>query len=234
MVNLGNLDIEQLKVPLGFIKLVQIPLALITYAALHGWKFDLNVYCKLENGTMTSKHSYETTSYSLAGISYKNCSDTPTNLFPESFGGSSGLVGFVCIFSIIYCLIMLFIYLYRWDAYANDDRLPRLDTGMTILLSFLWFFSFWIWWRYSSALEAMTTEENVKKLSDDHKFCTAPDCQIRPYAMYAPVTVSLLAAIGNIILYSYNIWIVYKETVWFHQRQMNQQPHTVEPTITLA
>jgi hypothetical protein len=234
MVNLGNLDIEQLKVPLGFIKLVQIPLALIAYTALHGWRFDFKVYCNIGNGTMHAQHMYETSSFSLGGIEYKNCSNTSTTLFPESYGGSSGLVGFVCIVSIIYCLAMLFIYLYRWDAYANDNRLPRLDTGVTIILAFLWFFSFWVWWRYSSAMKDMTTKENVQKLSDDHNFCTAPGCKLDSYAMYAPVTVSVLAAFGNAILFSYNIWIVYKETVWFHHRQMNQQPHMAEPTITLA
>ena len=64
--------------------------------------------------------------FSLGSIAYKNCSGNETYLFDEGFGGSSGFVGFVSIVSIIFCLAMLFIYLYRWDAYVGDNRLPRL------------------------------------------------------------------------------------------------------------
>jgi hypothetical protein len=236
MVALGNFDIEQLKVPLGFIKVVQIPLALIAYTALHGWRFDLSVFCRRDakDAFVNATHMYETSSFSLGSVEYKNCSNVTQTIFPESFSGSSTFVGFVSIVSIIFCLAMLFIYLYRYDAYAADDRLPRLDTGITILLAFFWFIAFWMWWRYSSALEAMTAPDNVKKLAEEDGYCSGDLCLIKSYAMYAPVTVSVLAALGSVILFSYNIWIVYKETIWFHQRQMNQQPHMAEPAIVLG
>jgi len=223
------MDIEQLKVPLGFIRVVEFFMALIAYVSLHGWRFDYHLICHGDG-----KIRGETSTFDLTDIWIENCDGKKVQLFDTSYWFSSSMIGLISIISIIYCLGSLFVYLYRWNAYTSDDNLPRMDTAITIVIAFLWFIIFWVWWRQTSSLEYYTSAENVKKLASSTKVCEkSKECDLQTYAMYAPLSVSVVAALACTLLFSYNIWVTYKETIWFRQRQMNQVPHTVE-THTLG
>lgn len=197
---------------------------LVVYSSLHGWLFDVRVEC-----SNTSVIHNEYAGFDLSHYGLKTCNGTEAYVFQESYGLSAALVSILSIASLIYCLAMLFLYLYRWNMYTSDDNLPRMDTAGTIIIASLWFIMFWTWWRQSSALEYYTSPENVQAINEAHKLCLKENsCKFTSYAMYAPLTVSVLGCLGCVILFSYNIWITYKETVWFRQRQMNQVPHTIE------
>ncbi|KAE9553774.1 hypothetical protein FO519_002995 [Halicephalobus sp. NKZ332] len=229
---LGNMDVEQLKVPLGFIKIIEFVMALIVYVSLNGWRFDYHLKCD-ETGVDDIRD--ETNTFALPDIWIKNCSsDKKVQLFDTSYRFSASMVSLISIISIMYSLAMLFIYLYRWNAYTSDDNLPRMDTAITIVIACCWFIVFWSWWRQTSSLENYTSKENVLSRAVETKLCASTkDCGLDTYAMYAPLSVSVVAAMGCALLFAYNIWITYKETIWFRQRQMNQVPHTIE-THTLG
>lgn len=203
-------------------------MALIVYVSLHGWRFDYHMNCK--NGNFSD----ETGTFDLTDIWIKNCTGEKVQLFDTSYWFSSSLVSLISIITIMYCLALLFVYLYRWNAYTSDDNLPRMDTAITIVIAFCWFILFWVWWRQTSSLEYYTSGENVEKLARKADLCgDGKSCALYTYAMYAPLSVSVVAALACTVLFSYNIWITYKETIWFRQRQMNQVPHTIE-THTLG
>jgi hypothetical protein len=217
-----QLNIDQLKVPLGFIKVLELVFALIAFAALNGWKFELRYVC---NGI---PRSYETTTFSLPSVQFVKCDNTSGSLFNDSFGGVSTFFAFVAIASVIFSLVMLFVYLYMWGLYAGDDRVPQIDLLITMILAMSWFIATWSWWWGANGIERVTEEASVKSLLSEKDF-KATDA--KSYAVYAPLTVSILAGFTCLLLFATNIWFAYKETTWFRSRQqLRQQP----PTHTLT
>ncbi|KAH7730977.1 SPH-1 protein [Aphelenchoides avenae] len=221
-----QLNIDQLKVPLGFIKVLEVVFALIAFAALNGWRFELDYMCAGES----KKRAFETTTFSLASVQFPKCgaADNATaNLFDNSFGGVGGFFAFVSIASVFFALAMLFVYLYMWGLYAGDDRVPQIDLLITMLLAVAWFIATWSWWWSANGLESATVKENVEKLMQEKGFNAT---NINAYAVYAPVTVSIMAGFACLVLFASNVWFTYKETSWFRNRQVRQPP----PTHTLS
>uniref|UniRef100_A0A914E0M7 MARVEL domain-containing protein n=1 Tax=Acrobeloides nanus TaxID=290746 RepID=A0A914E0M7_9BILA len=218
-----QLNTEQLKLPLGFIKLVELIFALIAWAAKNGWRFELQYSC-LDGQNLTK----EITHFSLKDVAFENCNGTNVFLFDNSYSGSSSFFGFVAIASIFFVLGMLFIYLFNWGLYAGDDRVPQLDLVLTSLLAIFWFLATVFWFFGANGVESATEPDRVLKLVKEKHLCEGcEDKFISSYAMYATLTVSLFAGFGCLVLFASNMWFTYKETIWFRHHQMNQQPHTL-------
>lgn len=59
--------------------------------------------------------------------------------------------------SIVFIVIMLFVYLFRWGVYAGDERIPKMDCVVTTALAISWFLAAWIWWAATDNLEQETS-----------------------------------------------------------------------------
>jgi len=222
---LRSLEIETLKVPLGFIKILEIAFILIGLTALAGFRFETVATCT--DGKNITRQENEVY-FHFGDTEFKQCNGSTVKLFSTNFVWTPLFYKFVCFSSMSYCVLMLVIYLYRYDFYTGDDRVPRADMVATMSMAILWFLTFWSWWRSTVQIEQMTSHESVGHANVAKKYCVEDDkCTFQSYSMYATLDVSVLAALGCLILFSYNIWIVYKETSWFRDKQMSQQPHTL-------
>uniref|UniRef100_A0A7E4V1L2 MARVEL domain-containing protein n=1 Tax=Panagrellus redivivus TaxID=6233 RepID=A0A7E4V1L2_PANRE len=227
---LSQLDFEQLKLPIGFLKPLEFLFVLVAYTAFSAWKFDFTVTCHGQ----VHRHNYEITSFALDDIEFRNCNDTGMQFFETGYHGEGSFFILTSYMSIAFTVGMLFLYMYRWDLYAAEPKWPHYDCYATIVASTLWFVNFVMWWYCSGGLIDLTSPESVAKRNEELQFCVAADeCELKTYAMYAPVRVAVVAALGNCILFMYNIWIVYKETSWFHDHEMRRQPHNLESPYSL-
>ncbi|KAI6181179.1 Cytochrome b-c1 complex subunit Rieske, mitochondrial [Aphelenchoides besseyi] len=137
---------------------------------------------------------------------------------------ASRFFGFVALVSIVFVIVMLFVYLCKWGVYAGDDRVPKLDLIITLVIAVGWFLATWIWWGATNGLEDATDPNHVRDKFKKLRFCdsTKEDCDFYSYAAYAPLTVSIIAGFACLILFGTNVWFVYKETSWFRERQAGQ------------
>jgi hypothetical protein len=129
--------------------------------------------------------------------------------------------GFIAVISIIYCLIALYVYLFKWGVYAGDDRVPKMDLVITCGIAIWWFIATFVWWRATNALEVETDSKTVANRFKGGNFCdqkSFDDCHFESYAAYATLTVSVLAGVASLLLWASGIYFSYKETTWFRDR----------------
>jgi len=235
-----RIDLDQLKLPLGFIRCVELIFTLIVMSAKNGWDFDVRFECKHQNGTTNSTGSWN--HLRLNEYTIGTCSHTTALLFPDfNIGIGVSLYSFLAVITLCFVVGTLLVYLFGYSAYVSDERLPILDLTMTIILSFGWFIGTLCFSMSVGRVEDATADETViEKALTTQNICVGSidsKChEIKSYAMYAPLTVATLAGAGLVLLFFANIWFCYKETSGFRQRthrnqmlhQMQQEPYTLE------
>uniref|UniRef100_A0A0N5BCT1 MARVEL domain-containing protein n=1 Tax=Strongyloides papillosus TaxID=174720 RepID=A0A0N5BCT1_STREA len=219
MALFGTFDPEMLKMPLGFIKVLQLPFALIAFTTMDGWGFLLEYKCdeKVIQKAIIDR-------FALSSIMLPMCNGTKTNLWEHSFGGTALFYGLISLLSLVFIGLMLFVYLFNLELYATDNRLPHADCITTCILGICWVLVAISWWSATSKVLEDTTNENIVKLLNDKHFCGENSCVSGSYSHSSTLTISVLAAWGCAILFFSNIWFAYKETDWFKNRQPFPEP----------
>ncbi|CAD5227075.1 unnamed protein product [Bursaphelenchus xylophilus] len=223
---INDLNVDQMKVPLGFIKIPQLLLAIIAFSSRSGWEFSASFTCKDNTSYQFTARSFSITDQDY-GPNFKTCAGASLGLVTFDHSTASSFFGFVSMVSIIFVLIMLFLYLFRWGAYAGDERIPKVDTVVTMALAVAWFLAAWSWWSATHSLGNITSPENLTEQFEKKKFCDfddIKDCKLRTHQATASLTVSVLAGFASLILFASNIWYAYKETVWFRDRNTPAPP----------
>jgi len=214
---ISDLNVDQLKLPLGFIKIPQLILAVIAFTAQSGWKFAVSFTCD------KTKVSTTIDSFDL-GTTFKKCDGIADRVFTADHSTAASFFSLVAILSIIYVLITLYVYLFKWGVYAGDERIPKVDLIITCILAIWWFLATWIWWRATNQLENETEVKTVEQRFKAADFCGKKTgdfekCDFHSYADYATLTVSVIAGFGCLLLWASNIYFAFKETSWFGQRK---------------
>lgn len=140
----------------------------------------------------------------------------------------------IAVISIVFALIALYVYLFKWGVYVGDERLPKLDLIITCFIGIWWFIATWIWWRATNALEIETDSTTIANRFKSADFCGKnrwEQCEFESYTSYSTLTVSVIAGFGCMILWASNIYFAYKETSWFRERnkpvQSAMNPHGI-------
>lgn len=229
-----RIDVEQLKLPLGFIRVLELVFCLIAYTSLNAWRFNLEITCKFDGSPDVTKQFF-LRQLSTQDFKVEKCGENlAADLFEESIGSGASFYSYLLVISIFFTVASLLVYLFWWNLYVSDDRIPILDLSITALLAFAWLVGTFCFSITAGRIEEITEQENVKKLVDERKICaSAKSCKVESYAVYAPLTVSTIAGIACILLYFTNVWYCYKETASFRTRnsqnvQMPQEPYTLE------
>jgi hypothetical protein len=223
-----RIDFEQLKMPIGFIRLIEAVFCLIVFASFHGWQFDLEIKCgppvKINE---TIKTSYEYHSLDISGYKFFRCNDSKTEVYPfkGDYGSGADFYTYLIPFSLFLTTGMLLFYLFSYGVYASDDRLPILDLTVTALLAVFWMFGTLFFSISARRIEDATTPENVNKTLVALDICGGKKCEVNSYSVYATLSIASLAGVGLFILFTGNIWYIYKETPYFRNRQSRRNLH---------
>uniref|UniRef100_A0A914WEY3 MARVEL domain-containing protein n=1 Tax=Plectus sambesii TaxID=2011161 RepID=A0A914WEY3_9BILA len=222
------MNVEVLKLPLGFIRIVQLPFIIIAFASMGGWgiTFSHPYTC---NGTQLSE-TVPINTFRLTNIAVSsdlcNKSAPVTQLFNEGVTSSPGFFVFTGVVSLLFVLAMLAIYCFVWGMYESNNRVPLIDFVVTALLTVFWFFGTIAWWSGAAAVGSLTTKDAI----EDRLKTIAPckdgtSCAVTINGGYSSLVISVFAGWACVLLFVADCWFIYKETIWFRNRQL-------PPTIT--
>uniref|UniRef100_A0A1I8APR6 MARVEL domain-containing protein n=2 Tax=Steinernema glaseri TaxID=37863 RepID=A0A1I8APR6_9BILA len=226
---IGEMNLEPIKVPLGFIRCLELPFVIIALFSKNGWGFELLYNCG------ESKISYTVDSFNLGDLLVPVCvngtaSGESNHLWKDSFGGSAWFFGLVGVLSLLFVLGMLYIYLFSWGNYEANEKLPTIDFAVTCGLACFWFIATWSWWSSINGIAVLTTNEYINKALTDGKFCEAASCGSPSHGRNSALSISVLAGWACVLLFAANSWFAWKETAWFRNRQTRQSVGSAQPT----
>uniref|UniRef100_A0A8C3UXZ9 Synaptophysin n=2 Tax=Catharus ustulatus TaxID=91951 RepID=A0A8C3UXZ9_CATUS len=115
--------------------------------------------------------------------------------------------------SFLYAPAALGGYLFAPQAYRAGGRAPRIDLGVTAALAFLWLVSSCAWAAALAEVKAATTPSGVLAQVGG---CQRPGarCQGLGAPRTSGLNTSVVFGFLNLVLWTGNLWFVFKETGW--------------------
>lgn len=235
-----QIDLEQLKMPLGFIRIIELGVVFILMAAKGGWDFEIRYTCLVDGTNYTMKQT--TSDINIDAFLLTKCDNTTqAALFKDqNVGIGPDLYKYLVIVTIVFCVSMVLVYIFNYAFYLSDNRIPIGDLAATIIIAFGWLVGTFNFSSGVSRIEEATTENNVVLFLNKFAPCNGNStCSFqyeKSYSMYATLSVASLTGCALVLIFFANIWFVYKETATFRSRpnhnqmlhQMQQEPYTLE------
>lgn len=203
-----KLDLEPLKEPIGFIRVIEWVFAIFAFAATGGYTgtTTFKVECP-EAGPkfVTAVFGYP---FRLSAYSYTipSCDQTTSPELYLQGDFSSSAEFFVCVgvFAFLYTTATLVLYLGFQNVYRQTSHGPTIDLFVTASFALLWLVSSSAWGKGLTDIKGATSPE---RLIAECSLCKAVD---GPFMgrLNASVTFGFL----NLLLWAGNCWFIYKET----------------------
>lgn len=231
---LGSLNTVILQLPIGFIRVVELPMAILAFTTTSGYgasgSIKLPDACKPQTVyPLEFQYPFEMAGQELPAkfCNYTGNEHGPT-LFEQGYTSSSQFFVFTGIISLLYILAILAVYLKLWSMYESDPRYAMADFGITAVIALFWFCGSVAWWSGVDGLKDITSVSALTSLIKKVPPCNINDCQLSASWNYASLNVSLIAGFTCFALWAANLWFIYKETVWFKSRHPDLQsgPYT--------
>uniref|UniRef100_A0A914VX04 MARVEL domain-containing protein n=1 Tax=Plectus sambesii TaxID=2011161 RepID=A0A914VX04_9BILA len=223
------MNVEVLKLPLGFIRIVQLPFIIIAFASMGGWGIIIShTYSCVEKIVNTTSFAIDTFRLTSIDMTQNLCNNTGTvYLFDDGVSSSPGFFVFTGIVSLLFVLAMLAIYCFVWGMYESNNRVPMIDFVVTVVLTVFWFFGTIAWWSGAAAVGSLTDAAAIQKLLGEKVIpCNNESgCPVTKDGGYGSLVISVFAGWACVLLFVADCWFIYKETIWFRNRQL-------PPTIT--
>uniref|UniRef100_A0A8C6WMQ4 Synaptophysin n=1 Tax=Neogobius melanostomus TaxID=47308 RepID=A0A8C6WMQ4_9GOBI len=189
-----------IKVPLGFIKVLEWFFAIFAFSTCGGYSgmFRMAVECK----NRTESDLDIDVEFELHQVYFDapTCQDKNTERYFLVGDYSSSAEFFVTIgvFAFLYSMAALSVYVFFFEKYKENNKGPLIDLGVTAFFAFMWLVSAAAWAKGLSDVKTATDPDEVMTLI---QACAnnANECK---------------EAFGfiNLILWAGNLWFVFKET----------------------
>lgn len=232
---------EAIKEPIGFIKIVQILMAILCFAIAVNGSSNLAFTQVCKNTTLNQQpyityqasysYPYDLTQAKIVAIN--SCSSGSAKkldretLTTEGFNikSSAEFFVFLGVVAFLYSLGMVIVYIFLKHKYDNSVFLPLIDFGVTVVFAICWFASDIAWAKAISDIQFHTNTDNVVRSMETacNPKSSVKECQSYKYASYGSIIISCIIGFCNLILWSGNIWFVLKETTWYKTRKAMQQ-----------
>lgn len=214
-----KLDLEPLKEPLGFIRVMEWVFAIFAFATTGGYSgtTTLTVECsQSESKDVTAVFGYP---FRLSAFPYTIPTCEPTTS-PEMYlqgDFSSSAEFFVCVgvFAFLYATGTLILYLGFQDVYRQTSRGPVIDLLVTAGFAFLWLVSSSAWGKGLTDVKWATNPEHLLE--------TCTHCKAKDWPSMGRLNASVIFGFLNLILWAGNCWFIYKETP-FHKSPVPSAP----------
>jgi len=238
----ANANYEVIKEPRGFIKCLEICLAIFAFSCATGFrgKFSFHQsYTPPGNGTViTQSHTANGAfKYPFDGaISVKvfvanqtghTYIDYPIDIDQRSSTEFYVVIGVFCF---LYSLGVLAYYIWfepeNKTAPTSHLNPPVIDFVVGAFWAFFWFVSACA---QAAAVGNIKDSTNVKDIISGLDYCKGPlySCSVGKSAKYATLTVSILLGFLNVFVWAGNMWFLWKETPW-HKGNRAPQAATVQ------
>jgi len=244
-------DVEPLKEPRGFLRLMQWFLAMIAFATCCDFsvKFGFQVNCKEEtNITSTLFITEATYPFSVDenhATEYETpvCSPPAGNkkekfTFPGDFSSDAEFFVFVGVITWLYCAATLALYVFYSYLYNDEQKsYPKIDLIIAIVLAFTWLVASSAWANGLNGLKSTADVQSWIYNADESDGIKGPcakqngnfistnveNCSSTGDSGFGKGNASVCLGFLNCFLWICSTWFIYKETSWFRARQQAQQ-----------
>ncbi|XP_062246924.1 synaptophysin a [Platichthys flesus] len=206
-----------LKVPLGFIKILQWFFAIFAFSTCGSYSgmFRMSVECKNRTESNLSIEVEFEYPFRLHLVRFfaPTCKGGAADPFFLVGDYSSSAEFFVTIgvFAFLYSMAALSIYVFFFEKYKENNKGPLIDLGMTGVFAFMWLVSSAAWAKGLSDVKTATNPNEVLTL--------IPACEEEGNTcreVHDPVMSGLNTSVAfgfiNLVLWAGNLWFVFKET----------------------
>ncbi|CAN0457835.1 unnamed protein product [Rangifer tarandus platyrhynchus] len=231
-----QLNLNPLKEPLGFIKVLEWIASIFAFATCGGFKgkTEIQVSCDkgAENKTITATFGYpfrlnEASFQSPQGVNVCRV-DWKNYVLIGDYSSSSQFYVTFAVFVFLYCIAALLLYVGYTNLYRDNRKLPMTDFVITIVATFLWLVSTSAWAKALTDIKTATGPSIVQEL----KPCSVQGtlCQFVSVTSMGSLNVSVIFGFLNMILWGGNAWFVYKETSFHSPSNTTSQGGIPPPT----
>ncbi|KAM9475769.1 synaptophysin b [Clarias gariepinus] len=208
-----------IKQPLGFIKILQWFFAIFAFSTCGSYSgvFRMSVECKNRSESDLDIDVEFEYPFRLHQVWF----DAPTCKGPErirlflegDYSSSAEFFVTVGVFSFLYSMGALAIYIFRLEKYREGNRGAQIDFVITAIFTFFWLVSSSAWAKGLSDVKEATDPDEVIKF--------IPACrheENKCKEVHEPIVSGLNTSVAfgfcNLVLWAGNLWFVFKETGW--------------------
>uniref|UniRef100_A0A8C6WC30 Synaptophysin like 1 n=2 Tax=Nannospalax galili TaxID=1026970 RepID=A0A8C6WC30_NANGA len=212
-----QINLNPLKEPLGFIKVLEWVASIFAFATCGGFKgkTEIQVSCPKvsENKTITATFGYpfRLNQASFQSPSGANVCDVnwKSHVLIGDYSSSAQFYVTFAVFVFLYCIAALLLYVGYTNLYRDSRKLPMIDFIVTLITTFLWLVSASAWGKALTDIKVATGHNIIQELEP----CKLPvACYFGSVTSMGSLNVSVIFGFLNMILWGGNAWFVYKET----------------------
>lgn len=233
-----KLNIEILKEPKGFIKVIEVFIAIFAFSTTVGYtgRVVITGFCPtLSNITTPSSPKRADIAIDVdypfksrhVVVGESRCTQGGTELTLDgNYQSESQYFVTIGVFCFLYALGITAYYVLfeesRESRAASTDvgllSFPVVDFVISAALAFGWFTSSIAWAAGVSGLKGATDGD---KLAKELEYCKKPlqSCSVLTYNTYGSLNVSILLGFLNLFVWGMNLWFLFKETPWHSPRR---------------
>uniref|UniRef100_A0A8D2DVN9 Synaptophysin like 1 n=1 Tax=Sciurus vulgaris TaxID=55149 RepID=A0A8D2DVN9_SCIVU len=227
-----QINLNPLKEPLGFIKVLEWIASIFAFATCGGFKgkTEILVTCPPkvhENHTVAAAFGYP---FRLNQASFHPHSivnvcdvDWKSHVLIGDYSSSAQFYVTFAVFVFLYCIAALLLYVGYTNLYRDSRKLPMIDFVVTLVATFLWLVSTSAWAKALTDIKIATGHNILQELLP----CKQLDvtCYFYSVTSMGSLNVSVIFGFLNMILWGGNAWFVYKETS-LHSPSSTSTSHT--------
>ncbi|XP_068598441.1 synaptoporin-like [Brachionichthys hirsutus] len=208
-----------LKLPLGFIRVLEWLFAIFAFATCGGYSGQLRVSvdCMEKASSNLSIGIDFAYPFRLHQVSFEapvceGIRREPVFLVGD-YSSSAEFFVTIAVFAFLYSLFATVVYVFFQNKYRENSRGPLIDFVVTVVFSFVWLVSSSSWAKALSDVKVATDPDEVQLLISACKVQTNKCGSVRG-PRWSGLNTSVAFGFLNFVLWAGNIWFVFKETVW--------------------
>ncbi|CAH8563835.1 unnamed protein product [Heterobilharzia americana] len=199
---------EVFKEPRGFIRLIEMFLAISAFATTCDFStsVELKLTCGNQTNSWKSKFTYP---FSIDSVILPSCNNSPIKHMYGNFASAAQFYVFVGVLAMILCVGICIFYVFFHDSYLRDSRFSKYEFISSVMLVLLWFAASCAW---ADKVQQFKEYTSVNRICNEVGVYT--ECRPEENATYGGLNASLIFGFTNIALWAAGLWFIWKETPW--------------------
>ncbi|KAK4317267.1 hypothetical protein Pmani_011639 [Petrolisthes manimaculis] len=217
---LANLNIQPLKEPRGFMKVLQFVFSICAFATTVSYSstFSFTVQCQgSKNDTVIEELITYPFRVDSIDTTYHYCNSSVSKVhIMGNFSSDSEFFVAIGVLAFLYSIAALILYCFLSSLYDNDEKVPILDCAIHVVFAFLWLAASSAWASGLTNLKMATSLDAI--MNENKDMCATNVCTPGKELAYSKLVISIIFGFLNLFLWASNLWFLYKETSYFKNK----------------
>ncbi|XP_054032542.1 synaptophysin-like protein 2 [Dryobates pubescens] len=204
--------------PLGFIKVLEWLFAIFAFGACGSFSGETGATVRCEGdapemSAIAVQFGYPFRLYQIPFSAPDCAGESQTLHLVGDFSAPAEFFVTLGVFSFLYAMVALVLYLRFHSLYSENKKLPFADFCVTLCFAFLWLVAAAAWGKGLSDVKAATRPSSLLAAM---AVCQGPDvtCSAGTTPAMGLANISVLFGFLNFLLWAGNCWFVLQETQW--------------------